>query len=165
MSVLGLEIVAEIKEDMHRTVIPSWLKNPPPNFATTDHGKLAAEEYKSLSLVSLPITLIRLWSNADAPFQKRLDHFLHLSVAIRILAYQSLTAHDISLFEFHYQEYLNGLKSLYPFSSIVPVQHLGLHIPYFMRELGPSTRYSENTCEMFIGILEEISTNSRLGVL
>ncbi|KAG8719474.1 hypothetical protein FRC09_011093 [Ceratobasidium sp. 395] len=161
---LGLEVVAEIKADMQRTNIPSWLKKPPLNFATIDHGKLASEEYKSLTLISLPITLIRLWSSKPE-LREYLDNFLHFSIAVRLHSYQSLTDRDESLFERHYQEYVDKLKTLYPFNSITPVQHLGLHIPYFMRKLGPSTRYTENTCEMFIGMLEDISTNSRIGEL
>ncbi|KAG8715936.1 hypothetical protein FRC09_016172 [Ceratobasidium sp. 395] len=161
---LGLEVVAEIKADMQRTNLPNWLKRPPLNFATTDHGKLASEEHKSLSLVSLPITLIRLWSS-NPELRQYLDHLLQLSVAVRILSYQSLTDRDRTLFKEHYQQYLDQLKSLYPYSSITPVQHLGLHIPYFLHKLGPSTWYSENTCEMFIGMLEDISTNSRIGEL
>lgn len=148
---------------MQGTTLPTWIKKPPINFATTDHGKIRAEEYKSLTFVSLPVTLIRLWNDASEPYQGRLNHFLHLSLAIRILAYQSLTPHYIFLFEYHYSQYLAGLKSLYPFCSIAVVQHLGLHIPYFLRALGPSTRYSEKTCEMFIGMLEEIPTNSKIG--
>ncbi|KAG9097424.1 hypothetical protein FS749_006337 [Ceratobasidium sp. UAMH 11750] len=163
--ILGMERVAEIKCDMRRTNLPSWLKKPPINFATTDHGKLASEEYKSLALVSLPITLVRLRSSVAPEVQEYFDHFLHLSVVVRILSYQSLTNHDILLFEYHYQQYVNDLKRLYPFNSVTPVQHLGLHIPYFLRKLGPTTRYSENTCEMFIGMLEEITTNSRIGQL
>lgn len=162
-SVLGSEVVAEIKSDMERTTFPGWLKTPPINFATTEHGKLGAEEFKSLSIMSLPITLIRLWGDPSSRFRPHLGRFLHLSLVIRILAYQSITAHDIALFEFHYREYLQGLKLLYPFGSITCVQHLGLHIPYFLQSLGPSTRYSENTAEMFIGILQDIATNSRFG--
>jgi hypothetical protein len=156
---MGKEVVSEVKKDMECTTLPSWMKTPPVNFSTTDHGKIGAEEYKSLSILSLPVTLIRLWGGSDSFHRDQLDHFLHLSLAVRVLAYQSLTSHDIHMFEYHYTQYLLGLKSLYPFSSIVPVQHLGLHIPYFLRNLGPSVRYSENTCEMYIGILEDISTN------
>lgn len=163
VSLLGLEVVAEIKKDMQHTTIPSWIKPPPLNFATADHRKLASEEYKSLGIISLPITLIRLWTHAEVALQTRLTHFLHLSISVRILAYQSLTSYDINMFQYHYQQYLDGLKSLYPFCTVVPVQHLGLHIPYFLNALGPRTRYTENTCEMFIGILEDMSTNSRLG--
>ncbi|KAG8713395.1 hypothetical protein FRC11_012299 [Ceratobasidium sp. 423] len=134
-AVLGKEIVEEIKLDMKQTQLPMFLKMPPINFATVDHGKIGAEEYKSLAIVSLPITLIRLWGCAgiDSDYQERLDHFLHLSVVIRILSYQTITAHDINLFEYHYTQYLLGFKGHYPFSSIVLVQHLGLHIPYCPR--------------------------------
>ncbi|CAE6478853.1 unnamed protein product [Rhizoctonia solani] len=167
VAVLGHDVVEQVKLDMKETQFPSFLKRPPINFATVDHGKIGAEEYKSLAMVSLPITLIRLWGclGANPAYRERLDHFLHLSVAIRILAYQTIMAHDINLFEYHYTQYLLGLKTLYPFSSIVPVQHLGLHIPYFLHALGPSSRYSENTPEMIIGILEDISTNHKIGEL
>ncbi|QRV74466.1 Transposase family Tnp2 protein [Ceratobasidium sp. AG-Ba] len=158
---LGLEIVEEVKGDMERTTLPSWIKHPPITFAQLE--KIGAEEYKTIGLVSLPITLIRLWSTGNSTLRKRLTNFLNLSMAIRILSYQSLTEHDIRYFEYYYRAYLNDLQALYPFCSVVPVQHLGLHIPYFMRALGPPTRFSENTSEMFIGMLEDISSNSRTG--
>ncbi|EUC67074.1 transposase family Tnp2 protein [Rhizoctonia solani AG-3 Rhs1AP] len=167
VAILGKEVIAEIKQEMRMTNLPGWIKKPPVNFATTEHGRIGAEEYKSLAMVSLPITLIRLWGHPGVRLElrRRLDHFLHLSLAVRILAYQSITPHDIQLFTFHYQEYLNGLKSLYPSCSITPVQHLGMHIPHFLEALGPSTRYSENIAEMFIGILQKLPTNFKMGEL
>ncbi|KAG8732645.1 hypothetical protein FRC11_011855 [Ceratobasidium sp. 423] len=76
--------VEDIKLDMRQTQIPMFLKTPLINFATVDHGKIGAEEYKSLAIVSLPITLIWLWGHPgiDSAYQEQLDHFLHPSVAI-----------------------------------------------------------------------------------
>jgi hypothetical protein len=148
---------------MEHTSIPSWVKAPPKNFGTASHGKIGAEEYKSLALISLTISLVRLWSSADKEFQHRLDHFLHLTLAIRVLAYQSITHADISTFAHHYALYVNGLKALYPHCAITPVQHLGLHVPDFLSKLGPATRFNENPCEMFIGMLQDIPTNWKLG--
>ncbi|QRV96139.1 Transposase family Tnp2 protein [Ceratobasidium sp. AG-Ba] len=162
---LGREVIMEIKNDMQRTCLPSWIKAPPNVFASADYSKIGSEEWKTLGLITLPFTLIRIWSTSNQTLQKRLENLLHLSIAVRILSYQSLTDHDIRYFEVHYQAYLSDLKELYPYETVVPVQHLGLHIPQFMRKFGPPTRYSKNTCEMFIGMLEEISTNLRSGEL
>lgn len=76
--VLGKEVVEEIKLDMRQTQIPTFLKTPPINFATVDHGKIGAKEYKSLAIVSLPITLIRLWGRPgiDSAYWERLDSTL-----------------------------------------------------------------------------------------
>ncbi|KAF8594999.1 hypothetical protein BDV93DRAFT_457927, partial [Ceratobasidium sp. AG-I] len=145
---------------MEQTTHPSWLKHPPKNFATISHGKIGAKEYKSLTIVSLSITLIRIWGrDPTGPFRERLDHFLHLMLAVRILAFQSLTESDIIAFELHYGKYLEDLKDLYPHETVTPYQHMGLHIPMFLCLLGPSTRYSENTGEMFNQMLQDISTN------
>lgn len=139
------------------------MKAPPKNFGTASHGKIGAEEYKSLALVSLTISLVRLWSSAPQDFKKRLDHFIHLTLAVRVLAYQSITNMEISTFAHHYSAYVNGLKELYPHCSITPVQHLGLHIPYFLEQLGPATRFNENPCEMFIGMLQDVPINWKFG--
>jgi hypothetical protein len=165
VSLLGAEILSEVRQDMSKTTLPSWLKHPPINFATVDHGKLQSEEYKSLALVSFTITLVRLWGQEGtlAPLRVHLDNFLHLMLAVRILAFQSITEQDITAFELHYGAYLEGLKTLYPLSSFNCVQHLGLHIPHFLRSLGPSTRWSESTCEQFIGMFQKISTNFKFG--
>ncbi|KAG9097671.1 hypothetical protein FRC06_007326 [Ceratobasidium sp. 370] len=167
VAVLGYQVLSEVKEDMGRTTLPSWLKHPPINFATLTHGKIQAEEYKSLTFVSFTITLVRLWGMdmSSAAVRQRLDHFLHLMLAVRILAFQTLSDLDIDAFELHYGAYLSGLKVLYPTSTVIPVQHLGLHIPQFLRSLGPSTRWSESTCEQFIGMFQNISTNFKFGDL
>ncbi|EUC60721.1 transposase family Tnp2 protein [Rhizoctonia solani AG-3 Rhs1AP] len=150
--------------DMGRTTLPQWFKLPPKNFARVSHGKLQAEEYKSLAFVPFVITLVRLWGISPVgPYRERLDNFLHLMLAVRILAFQSLVESDILAFEHHYQTYLSQLAELYPYESRIPVQHLGLHLPAFLRALGPSTRYSESTCEMFNGLLQDISTNFKFG--
>ncbi|KAG8733241.1 hypothetical protein FRC10_000338 [Ceratobasidium sp. 414] len=167
-SILGYEVLSEVKKDMEQTILPSWLKHPPIGFATVSHGKLQAEEYKSLVFVSFTLTLVRLWGQDNTiphgPLRERLDNFLHLMLTIRILSFQSLTELDIVAFEQHYSTYLQGLKRLYPSSSFVPVQHYGLHIPQFLRALGPSTRYSESTCEQFVGMFQNISTNFKFGM-
>ncbi|EUC56742.1 hypothetical protein RSOL_193010, partial [Rhizoctonia solani AG-3 Rhs1AP] len=86
-------------------------------------------------------------------------------LAIRILAYQTITKEDIQCFEEHYTIYLRDLKQLYPYSTVVPTQHLGTHIPQFLEQFGPATRFSENPAEMFIGMLQEIPTNWKFGEL
>ncbi|QRV80004.1 Transposase family Tnp2 protein [Ceratobasidium sp. AG-Ba] len=164
-SFLGNEVLTEVKADMTRTLLPSWLKTPPLNFATASHGKLQAEEYKSLAFVLFNITLVRLWGhpNTAPDFCTQLENFLHLMIVVRILAFQSITESDIVAFELHYMRYIEQIKLLYLSCSIVPVHHLGLHIPHFLRSLGPSTRYSESTCEQFIGMFQNISTNFKFG--
>ncbi|KEP48257.1 transposase family Tnp2 protein [Rhizoctonia solani 123E] len=166
-SLLGFEVLDQIQRDMEQTTLPSWIKYPPINFATVDHGTLQAEEMKSLAMVSFTITLVRLWGqhNSDPQLRYRLDHFLNLMIAVCILALQSITELDISAFEIHYDAYLQGLKSLYPACTSVPVQHFGLHIPHYLRALGPSTRYTESTCEQFIGMFRKITTNFKFGDL
>ncbi|KAH7332668.1 hypothetical protein B0J17DRAFT_580019, partial [Rhizoctonia solani] len=156
--------LTEVQNDMGRTTLPRWIKHPPKNFGTISHGKLQSEEYKSLALVSFVLTLVRLWgTEAQGQFRNRLDNFLHLMLAVRILSFQSLVESDIAAFEYHYSKYLQGLSKLYPYASRTPSQHMGLHIPQFLRTLGPSTRLSESTCKMFIGMLQDIGTNFKFG--
>ncbi|CAE6425148.1 unnamed protein product [Rhizoctonia solani] len=165
VSVLGVETMTEIQLDMEETIIPAWLKNPPKNFGTISHGKIGAEEYKSLAMVSMTISLVRIWHNAGDAYIQRLNHFLHLMLAVRVLALQSISKSNIGEFTYHYQQYLRNLKALYPHCTVVPTQHLGLHIPKFLEKFGPATRFNENPCEMFIGMLQEVPTNWRVGEL
>ncbi|KAG8794064.1 hypothetical protein FRC12_000660 [Ceratobasidium sp. 428] len=164
-AVLGREVMAEIQQDMERTVIPSWMKTPPKEFGRISHGKIGSEEYKSLALVSLTFTLVRLWTHGSRDFIDRLNHFLHLTQAIRVISYQSISKPDIEMCSRHYMTYLGQLKSLYPHCSITPTQHLGLHIPHFLEILGPAPRFNENPSEMFIGMLQDIPMNWRFGEL
>jgi hypothetical protein len=162
VAVMGKEILAQVQADMAHTTISSWVKAPPKNFGTSSHGTIGAEEYKSLALISLTFSLVRLWSQADQGFCERLNQFIHLTLAIRVLAYQSITHTDISTIAHHYALYVSGLKTLYPHYSITPVQPLGLHVPEFLSRLGPATRFNENPCKMFIGMLQDITINWKL---
>ncbi|KAG8704969.1 hypothetical protein FRC08_001919 [Ceratobasidium sp. 394] len=115
-------------------------------------------------MVSFVITLVRIWGRfPTGEYRERLDHFLHMMLSVRILAFQSLVESDIQAFEHHYGLYLAGLTKLYPYETRTCVQHLGLHIPTFLRALGPSTRFSESTCEMFNSLLQDISNNFKFG--
>ncbi|KAG8720110.1 hypothetical protein FRC09_010104 [Ceratobasidium sp. 395] len=161
---LGYEVLSEVKDDMDETTIPSWMKTPPKNFASVSHGKIGAEEYKSLALVSFTFTLIRLWGQASVgALRERLDHFLHLTIPIRILGYHARTEADVQTFEHHISIYLNDVKRLYPTCSIIPTQHYALHIPHFLRQLGPAVRFNENPAEMFVGMLQDVHTNFKRG--
>ncbi|KAG8735077.1 hypothetical protein FRC10_011013 [Ceratobasidium sp. 414] len=151
------------KERHRANKYPKLAKAPPKEFATISHGKIGAEEYKSLALVSFTITLIRLWGQVGmGALRERLEHFLHLTVAIRVLSFQTISESDVQAFEHYYAIYLNALKKLYPTCSVVPTQHSGLHIPYFLRCLGPGARFNENLAEMFIGMLQDFPTNWKL---
>ena len=41
--------------------LPSWLNAAPAAFGTTQHGKLSADQWRTVGTLNLPITLIRTW--------------------------------------------------------------------------------------------------------
>ena len=41
--------------------LPSWLNAAPAAFGTTQHGKLSADQWRTVGTLNLPITLIRRW--------------------------------------------------------------------------------------------------------
>ncbi|KIJ32207.1 hypothetical protein M422DRAFT_266006, partial [Sphaerobolus stellatus SS14] len=53
----------EIRKDIAQTVIPTWMNSVPQNFGSKRHGKLKADEWRTMITVYLPITLGRLWGS------------------------------------------------------------------------------------------------------
>jgi hypothetical protein len=65
-NLLGKELLQTVQSDIARTSFPSWLVRPPRNFGSASHGKLKADQWRSVCTVSLIITLVRIWGSATA---------------------------------------------------------------------------------------------------
>ncbi|KAG1883704.1 hypothetical protein F4604DRAFT_1878931 [Suillus subluteus] len=86
LNMLGKELVERIQSDIAKTSFPSWLVPPPRNFGSASHGKLKADQWRSVCTVSLVITLVRTWGSTSASeLQRRLlSNFTDLVIAVDI---------------------------------------------------------------------------------
>lgn len=48
-------------EDRSRMELPAWVNRAPAAFGTTQHGKLSADQWRTVGTINLPVTLIRTW--------------------------------------------------------------------------------------------------------
>ena len=83
------ETLSHIQKVIRETVTPSWLNSVPKNFGNAKAGSIKADEWRTLSMIFLPIALVTLWGdvNSSAPSKddsesrlllKALDHSMSL---------------------------------------------------------------------------------------
>lgn len=166
--IMGQQLLEAVHGDIERTIAPHWLKASPKNVGDVKHGKLSSKEWRSIFTVSFPVTLIREWG---ADYRGRpstgkhevMDNFLHLAIAILLSTQREMSETVADLYRTHIEAYLYGYMLLYPTHSIVPYHHLLLHLPDFLKALGPWDTWGMGPYEMFIGMAQKIRTNSQFG--
>ncbi|KAI0655866.1 hypothetical protein C8Q70DRAFT_883543, partial [Cubamyces menziesii] len=77
--IITQDVIDVIRADIQNTILPSWMERPPKNFGSASHGKLKADQWRTVCTVSLTITLVRLWGLRDI-FSHELVPNHHLSL-------------------------------------------------------------------------------------
>ena len=156
--------LAELRSDMRRTLLPSKLKSPPRNFGCKSHGKLKADEWFILVIISAPITFIRLFAGLQLNDRKRelLVHFMELSCALALAARHTHTDNSIEEFKSRVQRYVGQIPTLFPDKrSLVPNHHMALHVADCIRDFGPLQSITAYSYERLNGRLQRLTTNSQ----
>lgn len=165
--VLTYEVLEEIWADMRDTLIPSWMTRAPRNFGTAGHGKLTADQWRTVCTVNAVITLGRLFgSRESSTFHKAvLDNFFALVVAVRMATMRSTSEDRVSIVERSFVHYMKTLVPLYSQTpnDIHPNQHLSLHLPECLRAFGPVHGWWAFPFERFNGALQRTNTNKKSG--
>jgi hypothetical protein len=161
--VLGRDILQATRDDMARTVLPSWISPAPSNWGTPSRGKLSADQWKTVCTIHLPITLIRLWGNETGRKFKMLTNFMDLVTAVQIANMRVTSSRHISLFEQSMYQYLQTLKELYKEAKIKPIHHAALHTGEFLRSLGPVHAYRSSAFERYNNLAQKQNTNMKSG--
>ncbi|KAJ3863506.1 hypothetical protein EV359DRAFT_82317 [Lentinula novae-zelandiae] len=114
--VIGRDLLEEVWADMKRTILPTWIQAPPPNWGTPAQGKLSAEEYKVVCSISLVITLIRVWGYGTEDAQSRrfqmLLNYLDLVHAIHVLLLRETSWQSREYYKSHMQRYLETVLDM-----------------------------------------------------
>ncbi|KIJ48287.1 hypothetical protein M422DRAFT_248093 [Sphaerobolus stellatus SS14] len=155
----------EIRKDIARTVIPTWMNSVPQNFGSKRHGKLKADEWRTMITVYLPITLGRLWGSKGTyeQFKPYYNNTMMMVCAV-VLATSKEISHEHVKRVLHYlQEYLTGLKELFTDLDFRDNHHVVLHIPEILISLGPMHSWWMFPFVRLIGRLQRISTNWMIG--
>ncbi|KIP01574.1 hypothetical protein PHLGIDRAFT_42332, partial [Phlebiopsis gigantea 11061_1 CR5-6] len=164
-AVLGKETLHEVWSDMQKTVLPSWIAPAPRNVGDGRHGKLTADQWRTLCTVHLVITLVRMWG-PTAPAErshKILDNYMHMVAGVKLATMRSTSPQKASQFVQHWLQYLHGVLDLYPGSNLSPNQHLAAHLGPQMVWAGPSHSLWTFIFERLNKLLRDIPTNNRIG--
>lgn len=105
------DVLEVLWADIENITLPSWVEKPPPNFGSKSHGKLKADQWRTIGTVHLVITLVRLWGALEPGEweSKLLRNFLDLSIAVECGARRNMTEDVISTYESYMGRYLSGL--------------------------------------------------------
>jgi len=153
-------------------ITPSWLTSVPTNLGEPSHGKLKADQWRTLSSTYLPISLICLWdkthNDADQrshQCKKLLEVTLSLISAVIIASSRTTSQENADLYLHHMQNYLKGLRELFPRYNFLPNQHMALHLAEYLQLYGPVHSWWTFPFERLIGMLQRIPNNFQNGML
>ncbi|KAI0690825.1 hypothetical protein C8T65DRAFT_587629 [Cerioporus squamosus] len=160
--VLSYDILQTIRHDIGQTHLPSWLQRPPSNFGSASHGKLKADQWRTVCTVSMVITLFRLWSSPNASQHDKdlLDNFLHLVSAVDLASRRSMSQDRAAAYDEHMYSYLRGLQELFD-HQFVPNHHLSLHLYECLVLFGAVNGWWAFPFERYNGLIGMTNTNNK----
>ena len=152
-------------------ITPSWLTSVPTNLGKAKHGKLKADQWRTLGTTYLPISLIRLWylvqdstDQCSLQCRKLLEIMLSLISAVTIASSQTISQEKADLYLHHMQSYLKGLRELFPQYRFLPNQHMALHLAEYLQLYGLVHSWWTFPFERLIGMLQRIPNNFQNGI-
>ena len=160
---LGMQTLAQYVRDRSQLQVPSWVNPPPLAFGTTEHGKLSADQWRTVALISLPITLIRTWGLETGRRFEMLSNFLHLVEAVAALDYFEADRRTMARADELLQKYLDGVKELYKGSKIQPNHHASLHLTMFIALFGPVHSWRAFAFERLNYMMQSLNINGNFG--
>ena len=163
--ILGKDVMTAVWEDMTRTQLPTWIRPAPPNWGTTERGKLSADQWRIICTVHLPITLIHLWYKEGGRKRELLNNFMDLVSAVRIANMRITSPDQIRTYNHYIYRYATRLKELYPAETLKPTLHAALHLAEFLAAFGPVHARSAPFYERYINFFHRMNTNKKIGRL
>ncbi|KAL7279724.1 hypothetical protein ACG7TL_006131 [Trametes sanguinea] len=162
-SVFSAKVLEAIRKDIAAVTLPSWLPRPPRNFGSATHGKLKADQWRTVCTVNMVITLVRLWSDAAATDNEKLalTNFLHLVSAVDLATRYTMSAARAERFNYHMLEYVRGIRPLYG-AKLVPNHHLSLHLADILMLFGPTFAWWSFPFERYNGLLQKLNTSHKI---
>jgi hypothetical protein len=168
-AVLTPEEMSSLRSDIEHMYTPSWLTSVPINLGEPSHGKLKADQWRTLGTTYLPISLIHLWDKIEHNDQRSLQCNKLLAVtlslisAVIVASSRTTSQENTDLYLHHMQMYLNGLRELFPRYKFLPNQHMALHLAEYLQLYGPVHSWWTFPFERLIGMLQHIPNNFQDG--
>ncbi|RDX45606.1 hypothetical protein OH76DRAFT_1357452 [Lentinus brumalis] len=160
--VLDQATINQVREDISATYFPSWMERPPRNFGSPSHGKLKADQWRTVCTVSLVITLCRVWGAPGALDKHRLllENFVCLVCAVDLATRRTMDPKRIRKFDSYMLRYLTTLRELFG-HRLVPNHHMSLHLWECLSLFGPVHAWWVFPFERYNGLLANLNTNSQ----
>ncbi|KAI1788015.1 hypothetical protein LXA43DRAFT_895298 [Ganoderma leucocontextum] len=160
-SVFTREVRKQLRHDISNMVVPSWIEKPPHNFGSASHGKLKADQWRTVGTIFMVVTLVRLWGHptSSSPLERAaLTNFVHLVVPVDAATRHSMSASRAELFDQNMEAYVKGLRALYK-HPLVPNHHMSLHLKPCLALFGPVYGWWSYPFERYNGILQRLNSN------
>lgn len=163
--VFGSNMLGLYRSINKRTILPTHVKRGPEGLGDAGFGSLTADEWNTVCLILLPLTLVPLWIKKppQSREKKLLDNFCHLVAALRLAGKRSTSQEIAALFDQHYKEYLHGVKALFPGQHLNPNHHMFGHTPEVLMQYGPVRGWAAWAFEFLNGLAQKIHTNHKEG--
>ena len=169
--VLMAEELNQIRSDLSDISTPTWVPSIPSNLGNASHGKLKADQWRTLGITHLPLSLTRLWGLHDSndPRSQKCKEILDVTISLIsavVLASSRITSPAIATaYLIHMKAYMEGIKKLFPHYRFRANHHMALHLYDYLRRFGPVHGWWTFPFERLIGMLERIPTNFKIGML
>lgn len=173
--VITKQVLLRIREQISKTIRPSWQASLPSNFGSPEHGKLKGDQWRTALEFDIPVSLVQLLADNDSSSRssieynayllKFVENTMNLSTAIAWGMSRRTSESHAQRYDFYMQRYLAGVQELYPDYNLKPIHHYSLHIPDILRLFGPLHGTWAFLPERVIGCLQGINTNSKIGML
>ena len=160
--VLSHALLSQIRNDIASVILPSWLERPPRTFGSAGHGKLKADQWRTVCTINLVVTLTRIWGSPTATEKDKvlLRNFLHLVCAVDLASKRSMSISRAKRFDQHILKYLETLRSVFD-HHFIPNHHLSLHLQECLLAFGPVHAWWAFPFERFNGLLSRLNTNHK----
>ncbi|KAI0310269.1 hypothetical protein OF83DRAFT_1070794 [Amylostereum chailletii] len=162
---LNQGILKELWKITSRTTLPSSMARGPARFGTPGQGRIKADEWRTICLVLLPITLIIEWGNAtDGEIERDLlDNFMALVTTVK-WATRHMTSERIrNIVQTSYHFYCESLVEIFGEGFLSPNHHLTFHLIECLTLFGPVIGWWAFPFEQYNGIIQRIRNNGRFG--
>ncbi|KAI9056595.1 hypothetical protein FKP32DRAFT_1542724, partial [Trametes sanguinea] len=162
---LGNETMREYVRDRVRIELPRWVNAAPVGFGTAKRGKLSADQWRTVAVIHLPITLIRTWGTESGRRFEMLQNFLGMVDAVETVGLLEIDELEVAHAQAELVKYLEGVKVLYKGAKFRPIHHHSLHLGLFLRLFGPVHSWRAFAFERMNYTLQSVNTNLRFGDL
>lgn len=166
------EELVNLHAELGDTQRPSWHRGPPLNLGCAAHGKLKADQWRSIIEFDIPVYLAQYWNYSedevknDERKQRRrqlLASTILLATAIKWGTSDITSKTHADNYTRYMMAYLQTLLLLYPSFKLRPNHHGALHIGPFLLQFGPMRGWWMYPFERIIGILQKTNTNFKSG--